>query len=294
MIQVECPSCAKSYQVPKEKLGSRAKCKSCAETFTLMIAADETHSSRTDSPGEPNANSFASFGANPRPVSERLDHFVLKRKLGAGAMGEVWLAEDLVLEREVAVKRIPAATDRDPGRRKRFLREAKLAAKLNHPNAVTVHQASLQIDSLFLVMELVNGDSLDKMVAALGHDAWHITAIIVGNAVCHFALGGILTAFGMLSSMDFSDDQSQGNFDFETVVVGAGTLLIPFAIVVLSLIAGLVGRRRWVPVVSFGVAGLVLAISFSLLFVSYIPLIVGLFYFLIVCCPLLQQVPVQV
>ena len=69
---------------------------------------------------------------------KQVGRYVLDRKLGAGAMGEVWLAQDPKLKRSVAVKLIPDALSQDRERRERFEREARLAARLFHSNTVTV------------------------------------------------------------------------------------------------------------------------------------------------------------
>ncbi|MGB5752693.1 MAG: serine/threonine protein kinase, partial [Thermoanaerobaculia bacterium] len=67
-------------------------------------------------------------------IGTTLSHFKITAKLGEGGMGEVYLAEDTKLGREVAIKVLPAALTADPERRLRFEREAQAAAALDHPN----------------------------------------------------------------------------------------------------------------------------------------------------------------
>jgi len=80
-------------------------------------------------------------------------------------MGQVWRAVDPVLEREVAIKVLPEATAGDPEFRARFLREARLAARLNHPNIATIFAVEEHDSTLYLVMELVEGESLSDAIA---------------------------------------------------------------------------------------------------------------------------------
>lgn len=72
-------------------------------------------------------------------VGRRLDHYEIVSAIGAGAMGEVYLARDTRLDREVALKVLPAPFTRDAHRIARFLREAKAASALNHPNIITIY-----------------------------------------------------------------------------------------------------------------------------------------------------------
>jgi serine/threonine protein kinase len=70
----------------------------------------------------------------------KLGPYTLVSKLGQGGMGEVHLARDSRLERDVGLKLLPADLRKDPERRERFLREARAVAQLNHPNIATIHE----------------------------------------------------------------------------------------------------------------------------------------------------------
>ena len=94
----------------------------------------------------------------------RVGRYQLISLLGAGGMGEVWKAIDPTLEREVAIKVLTGGLASDPDFRARFLREARLAARLNHPNIATIYAVREQDSAMYLVMELVQGDSLDKLI----------------------------------------------------------------------------------------------------------------------------------
>ena len=72
-------------------------------------------------------------------VGQTLAHYKILDALGKGGMGEVYLAEDTRLDRQVAIKVLPDAVRSDPERLARFRREAKAAASLNHPSIATIH-----------------------------------------------------------------------------------------------------------------------------------------------------------
>jgi eukaryotic-like serine/threonine-protein kinase len=109
-----------------------------------------------------------------RPAADRViaDRYVLKAPLGRGGMGVVWRAQDEVLGREVAVKEVvvpPAMADdeRRPAQ-SRVLREARAAARLNHPGAVTLYDVVRDHGGTFIVMELVDAPTLAELVRADG------------------------------------------------------------------------------------------------------------------------------
>ena len=95
----------------------------------------------------------------------RLAHFVVSRRLGAGGMGVVYEALDETLGRKVAVKVLTPELVGSAERRKRFLREARSAAAMSHPNIATVHEIDEADGQVFIVMELVPGQSLRDAMA---------------------------------------------------------------------------------------------------------------------------------
>jgi len=99
-------------------------------------------------------------------IGKTLSHYRVIEKIGAGGMGEVYRAHDERLERDVALKVLPAGTLSDESARQRFRKEALALSKLNHPNIATVFDFDTQDGVDFLVMELVEGVTLtDKLTA---------------------------------------------------------------------------------------------------------------------------------
>ena len=90
----------------------------------------------------------------------QLGHYTILSALGKGGMGEVWRARDTKLGREVAIKTLPEEFAKDADRVARFRREAQLLASLNHPNIAAIHGFEEDNDTHFLVLELVEGDTL--------------------------------------------------------------------------------------------------------------------------------------
>ncbi|MGH7682616.1 MAG: serine/threonine-protein kinase, partial [Candidatus Eiseniibacteriota bacterium] len=98
----------------------------------------------------------------------RLGTYEIVDPLGAGGMGEVYRAKDLRLQREIALKVLPADVASSPDRLARFEREARTVAGLNHPNIVTLHSVEDEEGVRFLTMELVDGQTLSTLVAPGG------------------------------------------------------------------------------------------------------------------------------
>ena len=97
-----------------------------------------------------------------------LSHYLIEEKLGEGGMGVVYKARDTRLNRFVAMKVLPADKVADPERKRRFIQEAKAASALNHPNIITIHDID-QADSIdFIVMEHVEGKTLDRLIPRNG------------------------------------------------------------------------------------------------------------------------------
>lgn len=117
-------------------------------------------------------------------TGSRLGPYEIQERIGAGAMGEVFRARDSRLDRDVALKLLPDAFGADPGRVRRFEKEARAASALNHPNIVTVYEVGAVDSSSYIAMELVEGRTLRE---ALGPGATPTKRLL--DLACQIASG---------------------------------------------------------------------------------------------------------
>ena len=99
--------------------------------------------------------------------NSRVAHYSIISRLGVGGRGEVYLAEDTKLDRKVALKILPSEFAQDKDRMARFVREAKSASALNHPNILTIHEIGESEGTHFIATEFVEGETLNQR---LQHD----------------------------------------------------------------------------------------------------------------------------
>jgi formylglycine-generating enzyme required for sulfatase activity/predicted Ser/Thr protein kinase len=136
LFSFHCPACKGKLEADASLSGSQADCPQCGRPVAIpesRVAAGTT-----------------------------LAGFHLERRLGKGGMGEVYLAQQLSVERQVAVKILPPGFAENPEAVKRFLHEGKLAAKLDHANIVTVFEAGEDSGNYYLAMAYIQGESLDQ------------------------------------------------------------------------------------------------------------------------------------
>ena len=142
-MRIRCPHCHNPIDVADETPLKEILCPSCGSSFSL-IGDDTTETHRTE--------------------SRRLAHFELVRELGIGKFGSVWLAHDTKLDRTVAIK-IPRKGALDVEETELFLRDARAAAQLEHPNIVSVHEIGREDDTVYIVSDYVEGANLRESLS---------------------------------------------------------------------------------------------------------------------------------
>ena len=143
----------------------------CATDPGLREEVESLLSSAQQTKGFLNENAAAVAAVlltDEEPTAEllrgRIGPYSIQKQLGAGGMGEVFLAEDVRLGRKVALKLLDPSMTGDAQSRLRFLREARLASTLDHPNICTVHEVGEAQGRPFIAMQFVEGETLKQMV----------------------------------------------------------------------------------------------------------------------------------
>ena len=124
----------------------------------------------------------------PLSADDKLGPYEILAPLGAGGMGEVYRARDTRLKREVALKILPPALAHDPARRQRFEQEAHAVAALNHSNIVAIYDIGTANGVLYMVTELVDGETLSGVRMNLRRTLDCAVQIATGLAAAHAAL----------------------------------------------------------------------------------------------------------
>jgi len=142
LVTFNCPHCQAKIEADGELAGSRASCPNCERGLTIP---------------------------SPRlATGDTLAGFRIKQWLGSGAMGEVYLANQQSMDREVALKVLASSAIKSREDVDRFMHEVRMLAKLDHPNIVTAFEAGQHDGHHYLAMTLVNGETLDDMLRKQG------------------------------------------------------------------------------------------------------------------------------
>lgn len=178
---VRCPHCRQDNDLDDASTLSGILCTLCGSTFTLY-ADDDTH-----------AHSDSQLTQTHRLGPQQIGHFKLVEQLGMGAFGAVWKALDTELDRTVAVK-IPRKGQLTQEETDAFLREARAAGQLRHPNIVPVHQVGCEDDIVYLVSEYIDGATLADWLTARRPSPREVAqlGITIGRALQHAHEHGVI------------------------------------------------------------------------------------------------------
>jgi hypothetical protein len=185
-LLLACPKCHAAYKLAKEAAETEVTCRACGHRWVpvpgakpaaameraaqppahvrLAARAAQAAASRSGQAPPPPAAPPKAGDEPPDPlVGTVVNSFKIIKRIGTGGFGVVYHAFDTSLERSVAIKMLPPNIAKaSKGLLDRFLREARSAAKLSHPNIVTIHQICPYKDTFYIVMELVEGGALHE------------------------------------------------------------------------------------------------------------------------------------
>ncbi|MBI2826222.1 MAG: protein kinase [Planctomycetia bacterium] len=172
-MHIHCPHCHKPVEMVEGLDFVDVTCPSCGSSFNLLAEG-----------------STVSQGAG---YVEQIAHFELLESVGVGAFGTVWKARDTTLDRIVAVK-IPHARLSSSEDREKFLREARTAAQLRHPNIVTVHEVGRHEGLIYIVSDYIQGVTLADQITAdrPGPREAAQLCVVVADALAHAHRRGVV------------------------------------------------------------------------------------------------------
>ena len=171
-MHIHCPHCRSPIEVVEDQELRDVTCPSCGSSFNLLPDETVTHAA----------------------VEHRtLGHFELMDRIGVGAFGEVWTAHDSELDRTVAIK-LPRKGQLSAEEAEVFLREARSAARLNHPGIVAVHEVGKADDQLFIVSDFVRGVTLSDWLTNKRHAPKEAAELVaqLADAVQHAHEHGVI------------------------------------------------------------------------------------------------------
>ncbi len=180
-----CPGCGKKYRLSQKYLGRTVRCKHCKQTWQANVSQENKSGDATEVLSSDELSAQAVETSTPKPatsgsfgdtsglvgdqtwIGKRLGRFQILDLLGKGAMGIVFRAHDPDLKRDVALKILEKQfidSQKKTYRLEQFIREARSAARLTHPNSVTVYEIGKDKGWYFIAMELVEGGTLLDLV----------------------------------------------------------------------------------------------------------------------------------
>ena len=193
-LSIRCPHCHNMMELIVDASLMEITCSNCGDTFGLINDGQDTRDAATVT---------------------RVAHFELIERLGMGQFGTVWKARDTMLARTVALK-IPRREQLDPLSVEKFMREARAAAQLQHPNIVGTHEVGRYGDTLYIVNEYIRGVPLSVMMSDHRLDIRESVLMVtkVADALEHAHLAGVIHRDIKPSNILVDDDGEPHLMDF--------------------------------------------------------------------------------
>ena len=169
-LAIVCPNCQQVLHLEAAATSERVRCPSCGKPILVL---DPTLSAATQ--------------------CRTIGHFELRDLIGGGQFGDVWLGYDTSLKREVAIK-IPRASRADEYTAQLFLREARAAASLKHPNIVPVHEVGRENGTVFIISDFIRGVTLRQRLRQASYSSWEAAELCtqLADALHHAHDAGII------------------------------------------------------------------------------------------------------
>lgn len=171
-LHIRCPHCSNPVELLSDTALESITCRTCGSTFSLVSGEEQTREA---------------------PILKKIGRFELVSRLGIGGFGTVWKARDTELDRTVAVK-IPRKGQLGREEVEQFLREARSAAQLRHPNIVPVHEVGRDGDTVFIVSDLIRGVSMSDWLSGPPPNLQETAQILatVADALHHAHQKGVI------------------------------------------------------------------------------------------------------
>lgn len=195
LIKIACPACRTVYKIAPDLLGKKLVCAKCRAEWdaiaaeTLKAAAEEVSDLDAELMdlglhGEKTAPLVAGKAVeHDYWIGKSIGRYRIASILGTGALGHVYRGHDPQLSRDVAIKILAKPKGgKMTMREKLFLQEARAAARLQHPNIVTVHEVGLDGQFYYYAMEVVDGGTLKELVLAMGRLSPARACFLIGQA----------------------------------------------------------------------------------------------------------------
>lgn len=195
IVRVACPACRTIYQIKRDLLGRWLRCARCKAEWSAITPETLRAAGDTVSDVDAELMDLSSCGEKTATLrsdsaihhdywlGKQIGRYRIISVLGSGAVGHVYRGHDPQLGRDVAIKILPKPKGEQMTLRvKLFLQEARAAARLQHPNIVTIHEVGLDGAFYFFAMEVVDGGTLKDLTLALGKLSPARACFLIGQA----------------------------------------------------------------------------------------------------------------